>query len=324
MPIFNSPYDTTAMSGAIMSETVRSLEMAMMSLAIEPIRFTPSEYDDTISINSVQGGSSSLDVIRYFNHPIIIMDKKATQKESFNVFIDVRNFGRFDPKTGAFLVRNPVEYKLMVMRGIMNHFWLTRKKQIFRDMTYLPMKLFAGAISETIRKTYQLDPGVQLKIAIIAAYFYFGLFTDMPELSEMDKQRAINQIIQATSAPSILVEEMLDDLKIIDNLVEFCEIIKQKVGSIRLNDFNHGILFSAVSNIWNGTNAREIIPIAFEHPPTWLMVIYSCIAEATYSRSALGKLAHNYNKGDTANTLVASINSLFGGPKSLKKLFQEE
>lgn len=322
MPIFNSPYDTTVLAGAVMNETIRSLKACADTGSTEIFSFRQSEYDDPINIHTIQGGTSTIDTIRYFNHPIMIVDGDIKDISNVEFFVDVRNFGRYDQKTDTFIVRNKVEYKLMIMRAIINHLWLTRKKQIFRDMTYLPMKLFAGSISESIRRTYQLDPGAQIQIAVLCAYYYYGLFADTHEFTDYDKQRVISQVVQATSAPSTIIEDMISDLKIIDNIVDLCEVIKDKVNNVRLDDFNQGILIAAMSNIWNGTNAREIIPIAFEHPPTWLMIVYSCIDEATYTRSALGKLAHSYNKGDTANTFVSSINSLFGGAKNLKEAFE--
>jgi len=322
MPIFKTPWDTTSRSGAVMTPTIKALDSISLSRGSAQFKtIKPGEYEDGFEILMVTGGNSIIDAIKYFNHPVIL---PTPGPNGVVPAIDVRGFGKWDAVRGDFHVRNMPEYKMMVMRACMNYFWLTRRPTIMRDMTTLPIKLFASMISETIKRTYSLDLGEQLRLSILAAYFYLGLFTDAKEFSESEQHKVTAQIIAATNAPNQLIEEVLDDLPIIADILTFCDVCKKRVGSVRLDDFNYGILLSAIGGVWYATNGHEILTIALEHPPTWLMIVYACISEATFRRSPLAQMAEKQGKSGSGQAFTASINSLFGGDRCLKEIFEQE
>jgi hypothetical protein len=321
MPIFQTPWDTTSQSGSIIAPTRQLLDNISLGSNVSELTIRPGDYEQDFNLLTITGGNSVVDVVKYFYHPLLLTKQSPTYGPK--IAIDVRGFGKWDSASGSFYIRNMVEYKMMVMRACMNYFWLTRKPTVFRDMTALPIKLYTSMISETVKRTYSLDLGEQLRISVLAAYFYLGLFTASKEFSDAEKHKVISQIIAATSAPVQLIEELIEDLPIIDDILAFCEVCKQRVGSIRLDDFSYGILLTAIGGVWYATNSQEIMPIALEHPPTWLMIVYSCVSEATFKRSALAQMAERQGRSGVAQAFTNSMNSLFGGEKALKEIFEK-
>jgi hypothetical protein len=117
----------------------------------------------------------------------------------------------------------------------------------------------------------------------------------------------VNKIAMATRAPAKRVFEICDELKPQHNLVEFCEAVKKATGSIRLEDFNEGVLLAISSGNWFGTNARENMAVALEHIPTWLMICYACLSEATFKRSTVAKLVERFGRGPTGDSFVRTM-----------------
>ncbi|MFM7011073.1 MAG: hypothetical protein ACKO0Z_17425, partial [Betaproteobacteria bacterium] len=229
MPIFQTPWDTTSQSGSIIAPTRQLLDNISLGSNVSELTIRPGDYEQEFRLLTITGGNSVVDAVKYFYHPLMLTKLSPTYGP--RIAIDVRGFGKWDSASGSFYIRNMIEYKMMVMRACMNYFWLTRKPTVFRDMTTLPIKLFASMIGETVKRTYSLDLGEQLRISVLAAYFYLGLFTTSKEFSDAEKHKVISQIIAATSAPVQLIEELIDDLPIIDDILAFCEVCKRRVGS---------------------------------------------------------------------------------------------
>jgi hypothetical protein len=60
--------------------------------------------------------------------------------------------------------------------------------------------------------------------------------------------------------------------------------------SVRLKDFNAGVLFTLLGNTWFGANAKEMIAVATEHPPTWIAMLLSAFTERTFKNSQIAKI----------------------------------
>ncbi len=312
MTIFNNIYDTSACSGYKMQPTIDKLKLAIesMQLQIKPLKL--KNLDLTIDMAVITGGNTVEDNIAYFYHPVFIdIDNKNY------CVIDVRGYGKWYDPQKTFIVRNQPEYNWLVKRAILSYIWKYDRVEPIRDLSSIIVSTYCSLISESIARKFALDPAEQIKISILAGFFYYCLFTDDKTFEDNDYNKIAGSIARAIKAPAQEIFDIIDGLDVIANLSAFCEILKTKVDSVRLQDFNIGVLISIVSGNWFGTNARENVACALEHVPTWVMICYASIDERAFKRSVLAKLVERFSKGAKDEYFIKSLNSLTKTEKDL-------
>ena len=315
MTIFKTAYDTSACSGFRLRETEEKLRVGLHSGAFHSKSIQLGEDSAPFTLHLVQGGNSSADVVPFFNHPLPFKVEGATVHGEVprEFAIDVRNFGKWYAPNEMFIVRNQPEYTWHVRRAVLNHLWLTERVEMLRDVSTIPAAVYSALVSECIARRFALDPAEQAVIAVMACYFYYCLFTDDGEFDEFEKNKVAGNIARITYVPAGKVLDLIGDMKVLHSLEELCAACRDKTESIRLDDFNVGVLIAICSGTWFGTNARENLAVGLEHVPTWLMIIMASLSEATFKRSVLAKLSVRFDKAAAASNFVKSMDVLLGG-----------
>ena len=297
MTICKTAYDTTACSGFVLKKTTDAIAVAYAYGQMPNIPKT--------NINIVEGGNPVADAVPAFAHPILIKNSNSE-----NLILDVRGFGTMDMAQMQYRIRNEIEYKLAIHRAELNQIWITENTNILRDVSQLPIALYASWVSEAIAKRFALDPREQLNLAILTAIFYNSQFTNDDKNNEHDKLRAINSISKALRASSQDVMAIMDQVNYIPNVVSFCQLAQTISGSIRLSDLNVGLLYSIIGSTWFGTNSKEMVAVALEHPPTWLAILMAAYSERTFKNSAITKLTERTGNKDSGKGYLHSILNL--------------
>ena len=261
---------------------------------------------DPTSISLVEGGSAVVDAIPAFAHPLEYTDLEKQTR----LALDARSFGKFDSLQNIFRVRNDMEYKLAAHRAALNQIWITQSPTILRDISQLPMSIFSSWISEAVARRYALDPREQLNIAILSAIFYNSLFSDETSLVERDRLRIANTVMRALRVSAQDVFAILDQVSVITDLTSFCALAENISGTVRLKDLNVGILISILGGTWFGTNAKEMVAVALEHPPTWLALLLAALSERSFKNSSITKLAERASGKDGAGGYMRSVLNL--------------
>jgi hypothetical protein len=96
-------------------------------------------------------------------------------------------------------------------------------------------------------------------------------------------------IATALSMKQLTVYDQIKDHLIIRNVEEFCTQCQEATQSVRLNNLNVMTLTSIVGGLWYATNGRELMGVALEHPPTWLMLVERALSDRSYNSSGLGE-----------------------------------
>lgn len=314
MSIFKTAYDATACSGYRIRETTDKLKMAILNNSLTTFDIKLDNFDSAFVLRLVEGGNSTADTIPYFNHPIVSDDTLV------NILVDVRNFGKWYAPQAKFVVRNNPEYTWNVMRGALNFVWVNERVEILRGSSTIPASVYAALISECVSRKYALDTGEQVIVAIVACFYYYCLFTDDKDFNENDLNNISANIARATKIPAGKVFDVIGDMKVLNSLEEMCEALKVKTKSIRLDDFNVGVLLAVVSGNWYGSNARENLAVGLEHIPTWLMICYAALNEATFKRSVLAKLVDRFAKGGAGDNFVKTIDHILDKEALFRKL----
>jgi hypothetical protein len=278
MKLFYTAYDTTACGGYVLDTLAASHNATVIH----------GQYlrDNGSNIIEIQGGATMANVVPEFAHPFALeLDGEKL------IAIDVRPFGSFDRLKGAFVVRNSIEYGLLLRRAQLNDIWLNEDPSLLRDVSPVAMNFFANWIGENVARRFALDPREQLNLAILAAFHYLSLFTDAAFMDDAMRMKMTTQISRSMRCSAEDVLGVLDDqTRPCHSIADFCSFASGATGSVRLQGFNPGVLISIIKGTWFGVNAQEMLAVALEHPPTWLALLMAAHVERTYKNSGLAKL----------------------------------
>ena len=303
MTAFKTAYDTTICQGFVTRKTADALQVAQLNgaLHVEP---------GNSRIHYVQGGSVESDAIPTFAHPMLVMDHNH---QPF-LAVDLRAVGRYDSQQGRFVVRNDIEHDVLRRRAQLNDAWLNEKAKSLKALSSLPMAVYASWLSEAIQRRFALDAREQLNLAILAAIFYNSQFSDDTELADEEKNRVAGAVAKAVRANADDVYKVLDVAPVVTDIRAFCTIAREVVPNIRLQSLNAGLLYDIIGGTWYGLNAREVIAVAVEHPPTWIAVLLAAYNERSFKNSAITKITERpSNRDNGGNFLRAVLNVVVPG-----------
>lgn len=317
MTICQTAYETSACSGYKTSEVLDKLTHANISSSLINIKHKSTRSDLTFTYSLLCGGDSTADSVHFFNHPILFNDggKDDKMQHTKQLAIDVRNYGKWYQPTETFVVRNNVEYSWNINRLILNQFWLYEKTETLRDISTIPAGVYSSLLSECVARRFSLDPAEQASVSILSCYFYYSCFTNNKHFDEMEYNRLVSSIARVTKVPAEKIFDVLDFLEktTITDLSQLCDRIKESVQNTALTDLNIGTLFAITCSTWYGNNAKEVLAVGLEHPPTWLMIVFASLTESTYKKSVLSKISDRYARGDAVNSFVKSLNTILNG-----------
>jgi len=302
MSRFRTAYDTLACNGFVLDKLNEGIKRAIINQ-----RYSYPEVGNnqrTLVIDSLDESVT----IPAFIHPV--MEKVMNGQEM--AIVDCRPFVRFEARNGATSVKNVTEYLTTVRYGDLTSAWVGGKRRQMRDISPAATSVFASWISENISRRFALTPREQLDLAILAALYYQGLFSDTGDNEEMT-EREYNGLV-ATVARAVRVQatevfEFVDRLQLslpISGISDFCGLAYEVTGSIRLKDFNPGVMFAIVGGTWFGTNAREMTAVALEYPPAFLTILSTALTEKSYRNAGIAKIAERLNAQE-AKVLLSSL-----------------
>lgn len=299
MTIFSSSYNTTVTDGFNLKKTIEKLEDAKAMGGLEWV-------GDRMCVQACQGGTPTADAVPQFKHPIFFSEK---QNGPVSIF-DARPFGGIERIQGRFAVSNLPEYDLILQRAKLDYIWNTKQPALLRDVSNFALKNYASWVSEAVAHKFTLDGEEQLRLHVLSGWFYMGLFMNDVEPDERDRQRMVGAIAAATGVAAETVFQITDELKILADVREFCTACYAVTGSVRLKDFNAGLLFTIMGGTWFGADRAELCGVALEHPPTWLAMLYASFGSRTFKGTRIEKLAQNNNRKDAGPMYMRSIAKL--------------
>lgn len=305
--IFADSYETTVGSAFVTKNIVTAIKQAIIHDNVSSVDLNVRSYGITKPA-FITGVFSSESDIPLFTHPITVI----TDKKEKYLFTDLRLFLKKDALLEDIEkgIKNLTEYNFAKSRGILNLLWLNDGVDHLRLNFAFASKVFSYWLAETISKTYSLDFKDQTIINIISSVYYQSLFMEEDTFDEATKQKMAVHTINATQAPSDLVFGVLDNVTRIHDIKDYCELVKTVSENIRLKDFNLAALLTILRNSWYGTNAKEIVSVALEHPPTWIAVVYVALSERTYRNSLIYKIAERVGKRGLADEFMVNYKHL--------------
>lgn len=290
MPVSKTSYETTFGSIFPSHKLEAALKEALVSSSLSTQNMGVSPFKEAHLV-FVAGLEPSESQIPSFNHPYLIENFKG---RSYLV-ADVRPFKNssanyLDGKTFEQSVKNKTEYMLTKNRAILELRWIAGDQSSLRSKFSFAGNVFAAWISQSVSKVYGLDFNDQRVLMAIALYYYHTLFSNQAKLEEKALDIAVIHTIKATRLSEKEVMEVFTEMPEIHSVNDLCEAVKAILKNIRLQDFNLTMLLSVINNTWYGNNARDMISIAIEHPPTWIAIVFAAMTEKTYKSCQIYRL----------------------------------
>lgn len=323
MTIYKDCYETTVGSVLDTKRIVTAIKESMIKDSLGHVSLNVRNEGGFKPV-FVTGSTSSESDIPLFTHPITILNFQH------NHFIcsDLRLFVRKDTPLDMIeeFVKNRTEMNFVKSRTIVSLHWAAGGALKLRNNLQFAGVVYAAWLSESISKTYSLDFKDQTLISILSSMFYQSLFTEHSSFDEETRQKMAVHTIKATNAPSQLVFEVFDKVQKLSGIEDYCQAVSLVSENVRLRDFNLAMLLTIVKNSWYGLNAKEIISVALEHPPTWTAIVYTALSERTYKTSLIYRVAERFGKRGAADEFMKNyiqlVNELIVKPNTQSTVFQ--
>lgn len=312
MPYFDTGYNTTA---GMCIET-RTAEKAIKEAAI-----TGGLLSVTLGVDQ-EGpvrpcfllGNTEEAHIPPMIHPFLLKGYKGCDY----LVTDVRAFRGAvanyytSPKDFETHVRNKPEYLFTKHRTILSLLWLNGQATKLRASLLFAGTVYASWISGAIAKAYALDLNDQARITALAIYFYHSLFTEETKLEGERLETAVIHSIRVTKLPAKEIYALYESLPAMANCADFCKVLSTSGENVRLRDFNLPMFLTLVRNTWYGTHSDKLLPVAVEHPPTWLAIVYTTMTERSYRNSPLNRTIENLGKRGASEEFIQNFLTLVG------------
>lgn len=310
MPLFKDPYQTT--TGRIITG-IRAIETAIQEAIIKDNLNTVNLGVYPIGENQaifVTGELLSENQIPPFIHPISIKNNHTNYVCS-DLRLFVKKIDDYSTSSNvADRIRNSTEYNFAVSRAVLSLKWISGQTTELKTALIFAATVFSSWISETVAKAFALDYRDQTVLNILSHFYYQSLFLDKTEFDEDDRQRLAIHTIKATGAPSALVFSVFDKIDRIESIEDLCRLAITILENARLRNFNFPVLLTLLRNSWFAANAKEVLSVSLEHPPTWLAIVYTALSERTYKNSMLAKLAERLGKRGVSDSFMSSFGNM--------------
>lgn len=298
MSIHKDSYSTTFGSRLITKNIEQAIKESFIKDNLDKVNLN---VDNTGEFKPVFiTGALDNDVnIPLFTHPITIKNIHGSNYLVSDLRLYIKN--NPDIKNIETSIKNLTEYNFAKSRAILSLSWLNDNTSVIKNNFSFAGIVYAAWLSEVISKYYALDFKDQSILFIIISFFYQSLFVD-GEIDEEMKQKFATHTIKASRTTADFVFNIFDRIQTksedsnVFSLIDMCSNIVNILENVRLKNFNIAILLNIISNSWYGTNAKEILAIALEHPPTWCAIVYSAITEKTYKSSMIYRVAERFGK----------------------------
>jgi hypothetical protein len=307
MSIFRTAYETQACQGFQLAQVRDGLEKALISSGALP---------GAGGAHEIRGINPIELAIPAFAHPIEY--GKPSHPHEALLAVDMRAYGRWDARQAEYVLRNHPDYNLAQLRGQLNYLWLTQGPAVLRDLSPLAVGQYAEFISKNVARRFALNPKETQDLAILSGWFYLSCHTDDHQLNERDRARMVQAIARGTRVSAEDVFLVTDQLEGpihaeagVSAVSAFCKAMETVTQSVRLRDFNVGVLYQLLTGAWFGTNAAEIIAAAIEHPPTWIALLAVAIEERTFKKSGLTQQVARAQQ-DMTRQFIHSTRALLG------------
>ena len=180
--------------------------------------------------------------------------------------------------------------------------WVGDGPQEILNLGHFQVQIFATWVSELFARRFALDAEQQVRISILAAFYYLCLFTDD---KEADLRRFIPIISKVCTTGTSFVIDTLRDVDHIQDLEALLDTIKTSLDTERLDGVGIDVMITMLSGSWFGPNNAILVGIALEYPPMWNTLLYLSLTDQSVRANGIAKIALRKQRDSMAREYVS-------------------
>lgn len=297
--MFLTPYQTTPCKDYNLRNTIAELLLGKVDGKLtEP---NPGIYLATPALGSVP----------LFTQPItrIEMDRRMDVPE---IIVDGRALLKPNGREGGWQVSNHTEMDFQLLRARVLKLWISDgfdKQDLLRVGDFAPI-VFINWVSKSLSSKLGLDPQQYLNTSIVVGYYYACLHHEELHFGEDQKMKIASQISRWTRMPVPNVLTVVDQLGYLNNIKDLVDALKAHSGSARMEQLSAGLIYALLGGSWFGSNSRETVAVALEHPPTFVAFVKAALELRSYKNAVLSKVATLAVRGGNDKEFLKNLNFL--------------
>jgi hypothetical protein len=299
--MYKTAFETASCRAYDIEEIKKKIRLANMEEGL----VTPVTPDLQTSLDGILAIDSTNEDIPIFSHPI-----EMTIDNEDVLVIDTRPFIKIN-RDGSRTNTSPNDYKFLILRALLTKQWIKDPVSL-RSLGGIVEQTFVRWLADSIVSKLGLDPNAQVKITVITFFYWFNLFEE-GEMSERTKLNIVKKISTLTYVSSEYAVSVMDQIGPMENIREYITAIQELVESKRSESLNIGLLLTMLSGSWFGVNAKEIIGVSTEHPPTFIAIVAMALESRTYKKSLLGTKVNDLDRKNRGSEFQKSLYNLIGG-----------
>ena len=299
--IIKHPYDFRSLQWVDTKDTINEINRYIVAdygylREREMLKIRPFEGSVDLKPVVLYGMTAVEKDIPVFNHPLV-----NTKNEW--IALDLRQAVSFDSQEGTVRIRNDGEYQLLVHRFILSGMWAVGKQSAVYGFKF-PHLVYGEFISTSLARKFGLHMGDQIRLKVLACLYYASLFTEQLTDDDLTKLRI-------RLKAEVLVDDILDDVfkerDLMTSLNGFAKACYNVTGNIRLKDMDFNVLVTVFATSWFGLNAKEMVLLSLDHPPTWCALVYACLTQRSFKNAGLAKIVEQRNKKNIGEEYLTEL-----------------
>ena len=301
MSIFKTAYDTTACAGLILDDVREKVKEAVILGQIQ-------QNED--GIYEITGSQSFVREIPSFFHPILV-DLGAHSGGEVLV-IDSRPYYRAASYNQSAMITDAAGHSVLLMRAKLTKVFIGDFRRSMQAFSTVPVSVYSAMIADAISYRLMTSPSEYMTIRIIAAMFYTSLFSeDVDTTSQSFIDQISLQLNRSLSIPARDIRDVAEKIPFkLTDITSFCDAVKELVPNSRIKNLNFVTLATMLGGMWFGPQARELVNVSLEHPPTFIALVYKAYNDRSFRKSRLGSLLDNSYYKKQGQDFTGAINNM--------------
>lgn len=251
-------------------------------------------YDDWFVLGLAEGP--------YINPKPFAMPIKFDYGDDTFIVVDVRSSTRFDRGTAQPVISNQPLFRRDMIRTLIESIWVGNGANDILNLGHYQIQVFATWVAEMFTRRFALDAEQQVRLSVLAAFYYLCLFADK---DTVDLRRFLSIITKVTNTNTVFVMDTLRDVDHVSTIDEFLALIIRTLNTDRLAGLGVDVFITLLAGSWFGPNHAVMVGVALEYPPMWNTLLYLSLTDRTTRASGIAKIALRRERDAMAREYVS-------------------
>jgi hypothetical protein len=245
--------------------------------------------------------------IPYFSQ--ILTSEHEFSKNVTIYYIDVRQQTRIVKDEVVFKSSNDEIFT--ILRLLLTIHWNSEGSDLFKSHVEYAGLVYSQWVTKAIAKVYPINtgnPATQMRVSVIAAIFFYSLFSDSPVVEERALSILARKISKTTRVPENMVMDIITQCgSYIKDVTAFSETIAQHSENVLLENFSTAKLFNSLASTWYGVNSNDHVACAIEFPPNLFAMILTAIKDNSYRKTTIGEIVKDNTRDPNLALLLTAF-----------------